>query len=154
MMIIPEFRGDYFFLSNFYLPAPVRLDFLPVYVAEAQEYQQVFRSVEHGFQAAKFFDLSLRDAIRSCKQPGLAKKIAHGRKDLWRQDWDEIKVYVMSVLLQQKFSQEPLRSKLVATGDASLAEGNWWGDTFWGICRGFGDNVLGQLLMQLRETLK
>lgn len=29
-----------------------------------------------------------------------------------------------------------------------------WGDRFWGRSRGVGDNVLGQLLMELRESLK
>jgi ribA/ribD-fused uncharacterized protein len=152
--VIDSFRGNYDFLSNFYMPAEVRLDFAPVAVAEEREYQKKFRSVEHGYQAAKFFDIEIRDTIRSCKQPGLAKKIAKGHKHLWRLDWEFVKVSIMQELLRQKFGQEPLRSWLIATGDASLAEGNWWGDTFWGICKGYGDNMLGQLLMQLRETLK
>ena len=31
-----------------------------------------------------------------------------------------------------------------------LVEGNYWGDTFWGICNGEGTNWLGILLMAER----
>lgn len=153
-MIINSFRGAYFFLSNF-SPAEVYLNFpLVVIPNEIHPYQQKYRTVEHAFQAAKFSDVKLRDTIRSCKTPNLAKKIAHGHKHLWRSDWDQVRLQVMAELLHQKFNQEPLRSQLLATGDASLVEGNWWHDTFWGICNGYGDNWLGQLLMQLREYLR
>lgn len=58
-------------------------------------------------------------------------------------------------LLRYKFSQHmDLREALLATGDAVLVEGNWWGDTFFGVCRGEGENWLGRMLMQVREELK
>lgn len=47
-----------------------------------------------------------------------------------------------------------LGNKLEATGDSLLVEGNWWHDTFWGVCNGFGENNLGKLLMKIREELK
>lgn len=34
-----------------------------------------------------------------------------------------------------------------------LIEGNTWGDTFWGVCRGKGENNLGKILMRLRSEL-
>jgi predicted NAD-dependent protein-ADP-ribosyltransferase YbiA (DUF1768 family) len=34
-----------------------------------------------------------------------------------------------------------------------LIEENTWGDTFWGICKGQGENHLGRLLMQIRDEL-
>lgn len=61
---------------------------------------------------------------------------------------------VMRDLLQQKFSNGILREQLLATGDQELIEGNTWGDTFWGVCNGEGQNVLGKMLMNIREELR
>ena len=61
-----------------------------------------------------------------------------------------------------KFMQNPdLMKKLLATGDAKLVEGNTWHDNYWGICRcgsrdkcGTGSNMLGKILMQVRDTYR
>jgi hypothetical protein len=42
---------------------------------------------------------------------------------------------------------------LLATKGHDLAEGNWWGDTFWGTCKGTGHNHLGKILMDIRSEL-
>lgn len=47
-----------------------------------------------------------------------------------------------------------MRARLLETGDAMLIEGNTWGDTFWGVCNGQGLNVLGNLLMEIRQELR
>ena len=61
----------------------------------------------------------------------------------------------MKELLMAKFSQnEDLKKKLLDTGDATLIEGNTWGDKYWGVCKGVGKNRLGELLMEVREELK
>jgi len=58
-------------------------------------------------------------------------------------------------LLCQKFYNDPrLKELLRATGDAELVEGNWWGDTFFGVCKGTGENHLGKMLMQVREQIQ
>ena len=55
----------------------------------------------------------------------------------------------------KKFSQsEELKKKLLDTGDQELIEGNYWNDTFWGVCEGKGQNHLGKILMQIREELR
>jgi predicted NAD-dependent protein-ADP-ribosyltransferase YbiA (DUF1768 family) len=54
-------------------------------------------------------------------------------------------------LLRQKFQNPELREKLLCTGKLELIEGNYWGDTYWGVCRGVGENRLGKLLMLVRE---
>jgi predicted NAD-dependent protein-ADP-ribosyltransferase YbiA (DUF1768 family) len=59
----------------------------------------------------------------------------------------------METLLRQKFAHPELRAKLKETNDAELVEGNWWGDRFWGVCRGEGENHLGKLLMKIRAEL-
>jgi predicted NAD-dependent protein-ADP-ribosyltransferase YbiA (DUF1768 family) len=45
---------------------------------------------------------------------------------------------------------------LLATGDAEIQEGNTHGDLYWGVDlhTGEGENVLGKLLMKVREEVK
>jgi predicted NAD-dependent protein-ADP-ribosyltransferase YbiA (DUF1768 family) len=40
------------------------------------------------------------------------------------------------------------------TKEKLLIEGNYWKDTFWGICDGIGKNYLGKILMEVREEFK
>ncbi len=140
--MIDAFTGRYSFLSNF-SAAQVLLDGLP------------YVSVEHAYQAAKTIDSAQREAIRALTgyQAGMAKKM--GRRVTMRPEWDEVKVDVMTDLVRQKFTAHvSLRAKLLATGDTRLVEGNHWNDTFWGVCRGEGENHLGKILMKVREELR
>ena len=62
----------------------------------------------------------------------------------------------MEEIVRAKFTQnEELKRLLLATGDKRLAEGNTWGDTFWGVDlrSGRGENHLGIILMRVREEL-
>ena len=60
----------------------------------------------------------------------------------------------MHGLLQQKFSFTVLKRQLLETGAAELIEGNYWGDRYWGVCKGVGDNWLGKLLMTVRKEIR
>lgn len=139
MRVIDSFRGEYRFLSNFYA-CPI------VYESE------LYPSLEHAFQAAKTTDSDERKWVRLAARPGEAKR--RGRRVTKREDWDDIRVSVMSELLFQKFNDRLLRQRLLNTGDAELIEGNDWGDVFWGVCRGRGENWLGKLLMEVRDSTK
>lgn len=136
---IESFFGPYRFLSNFW-PAPVDLDGV------------TYPTVEHAYQAAKTDDPVVREAIRRCDRPGDAK--AAGGATPVAPGWEERRIAVMRDLLAQKFSAAPLRTQLLDTGWAPLVEGNGWGDTFWGVCRGDGTNHLGNLLMAERNRLR
>lgn len=59
----------------------------------------------------------------------------------------------MEDLLRLKFSNREVANLLILTGDEELIEGNWWGDKFWGIYNGEGENHLGKLLMKIRGEL-
>ena len=60
----------------------------------------------------------------------------------------------MLEMLRQKFYYDrELYESLLATGDAPLIEGNDWGDTFWGQVNGQGSNMLGVMLMLVREEV-
>lgn len=135
---IVSFAGSYRFLSNFF-PAPVMF--------EDHEYP----TVEHAFQAAKTTSEKERRAIRSQSTPGRAK--AHGRKVELREDWERVKLDIMYQLVRFKFETNPeLCAKLLAT-KGQLVEGNYWHDTFWGVCEGEGHNHLGKILMRVRDEL-
>ena len=57
-------------------------------------------------------------------------------------------------IVEEKFRQNPkLAEMLLATEDAILIEGNTWGDKFWGVCNGVGENNLGKVLMYVRDCL-
>ena len=72
-----------------------------------------------------------------------------------RPDWNDIRVDIMRNIVNAKFTQNPdLMNKLLETNDAELLEGNWWKDTFWGICNGEGENNLGKILMEIRDKYK
>lgn len=146
--VIPEtidaFHGSYRFLSNFF----------PCSVSYGGE---VYPTSEHAFQAAKTTQQKWRDRIRDAAMPGNAKAL--GRAAPLREDWEAIRVGVMFGVLFHKFLENPLLAKrLGGTAPAYLEEGNRWHDNFWGVCTcprcpGVGKNVLGKLLMRLREQL-
>ena len=137
--MIDSFRGDFGFLSNFH-EASIWID------------GERFPSVEHAYQAAKTLDPVTRKMIREAARPGDAKKL--GRCVQIRPDWDQVKVDLMRRFVKEKFKNPLLRAMLVATEDAELIEGNTWNDTFWGVCRGKGQNWLGRILMEVREECK
>lgn len=139
MKQITSFSGINSFLSNFYTS---KVEF------EGME----FWTVEHAFQAAKTTDMSARRAIQEASTPGKAKRL--GRKVALRPDWEDIKIDVMKELVTKKFEDDDLAFMLIRTGDAELIEGNHWGDTFWGVCDGVGQNNLGKILMEVRENVK
>ena len=47
-----------------------------------------------------------------------------------------------------------MKSMLLNTEDSILIEGNNHGDKFWGQVKGEGMNMLGKLLMEVRDDLK
>ncbi len=137
---ILAFEGFYRWLSNF-APSPLTYEGLR------------YPTVEHAYQAAKTLDPEERHRVAALSTPGLAKRA--GRSIQLRDDWEEVKVSVMKELLALKFAQPGLRAKLLATGDRLLVEGNTWNDRFWGQCPvGNGQNMLGRLLMEQRQSLQ
>jgi len=140
---ILSFQGDYRFLSNF----------MGGEIKDANG--NVWKSPEHAYQALKFPVGEHRDEIRNASSPAQAKKIANSLKDHVRSNWREIRLAVMEKIVRAKFTQkEEMKRQLLATGERELIEGNTWGDTFWGVCNGKGENHLGKILMQIRSELR
>lgn len=146
MTTISEFKGPYAFLSNFY-QSPV--DMTPPFPALVP-----FRyaTAEHAYQAAKAVTREDHDRIAAAATPGDAKKI--GRRVKARADWDLHRLAVMTQVIEAKFAYgTELAARLVSTGEAELVEGNYWGDDFWGVYQGRGQNMLGTILMAHRRHL-
>lgn len=144
--IINHFQGKYAFLSNFYE--------CPVF------YEGInFKTAEHAYQWGKTTNVVEQMYVIVSPTPGIAKR--RGQEVTLREDWNEIRYKVMLDILRAKFSQNcGLRQALEETGDAILIEGNTWCDNTWGDCscskcaNKKGENMLGILLMQVREELK
>lgn len=138
--MISSFRDEYFFLSNFY-PVGIKLDGI------------VYPNAETAFQAQKTLDVEERRKFSMLKNPVQAKRL--GRKVKLRDDWEEVKLDIMTEIVSQKFLQHPhLIEMLLQTGDEELVEGNKWGDRFWGVCKDKGENHLGKILMKIRDVYK
>lgn len=139
---ITAFRGDYAFLSNFFV-VPVLMEGV------------TYSSVEHGYQAAKTVNPIHRKQIAAAATPALARQL--GKQVTLRRYWDRQRDIVMLDLLRYKFAHPELAALLVATQMRMLLEGNTWGDKYWGVVRtaeGWsGKNRLGNLLMKIRAEL-
>ena len=136
---IKGFVDNYRWLSNFY---PCKVLFKGL----------AFNSAENAYQAAKSLDPEVWKEFVPLS-PAQAKK--KGREIEMREDWDKVKLGIMCDILVDKFHRNrDLRNKLLGTGDKYLEETNWWGDRYWGVCKGVGENHLGGLLMKVRDQLK
>jgi ribA/ribD-fused uncharacterized protein len=142
---ITKFEGEYAFLSNFY-ESPLWYN------------GKLWPTVEHAFQAAKCMNSSDYDKIYTAATPGEAKRL--GRRCTLIPNWDHIRVNVMRECLLMKFlGNDEMLTRLLNTGDEELVEGNTWNDTFWGCTRNNdgswkGNNMLGKLLMEIRENYR
>lgn len=152
--MVPEFRGDHFFLSNYdvHIPFPWR--------------NGTFYSGEQAFAFAKtLYPTSgnqsradkLGEQILDSKDPGIAKKLGRGAP-LDLEVWDGgHKVQIMREIVHAKFTHVTgYAGKLINTGAMMLVEGNDWNDSFWGRCldkktgQMVGLNTLGVILMEER----
>jgi ribA/ribD-fused uncharacterized protein len=110
---------------------------------------------EHYFQAQKFTGTPHEEAIRQANSPMIAARLGRDRSKGLRADWYKVKDEIMLKAVREKFSQhEDIAEVLLGTGDALIVEhtGN---DSYWGDGGdGRGKNMLGQILMQVREELK
>ncbi len=138
MTKIGQFNSKYRFLSNFY-PCEIQYEGLS------------YPSVENAYQAAKALDPGVRKPFQTCTAAE-AKKMGRGLYLL--EGWDDRRLQVMEQLVREKFKDSELARALLATGEAELVEGNCWGDCFWGVCNGQGDNHLGKILMKVRGELQ
>ncbi|HKT26803.1 NADAR family protein [Dyella sp.] len=124
-------------------------------VFEGREYP----TAEHAYQAGKARKESVREWILSAPTPSLVAMAAHGLYT-WdiTPDWSRTKFDRMRNVLRAKFTQhEDLKELLLSTGSSRLVEvgrtDNLVNRT-WGEVNGKGLNMLGVLLMEVREEIR
>jgi ribA/ribD-fused uncharacterized protein len=106
-----------------------------------------YPTVENAFQASRFYD-DQRYAFTICS-PYMAVREATRAK--FNQDWEDNKIDIMRTLLAQKFEYGSVNAKrLLKTKNVELINGSVFDDTYWGVCNGTGQNMLGKLLMEVR----
>ena len=133
-----SFRGKYFFLSNFYNS--------PMYFEGTY-----YLNAESAYQSCKLKNIYMR-RVFSFLTPSQAKE--QGRNLIIRDDWEDVKVQYMYRIIREKFKDKTLRMKLLLTGNEKLVEYNTWGDRFWGVYKGKGENMLGNILMRVRNEIR
>lgn len=108
---------------------------------------------EAPYQSAKTFIQAEKDKIWEATKANDSRLL--GQEVTMRPDWDQVKRSVMKECCLAKFLQHPdLRKLLMETGTEELMEDSPV-DWYWGIGKdGTGQNVLGQVLMEIREELK
>lgn len=154
---IKEFKGAYDWLSNF---APCKFVHLGIEYESTEAFYQAWK-----FSAVDTLKVVIGDELVEvnareyiAKQPAnITKRLGKKAKLCW--NWDTVRVEVMKVALEEKFKIPKFRNLLLSTSNATLVEGNWWHDNFWGDCscpkcKGIpGANTLGRLLMEIRSKL-
>ena len=147
--IIDDFRGKYFFLSNFYV-RPMEMDGVQ------------FHSSEQAYMWHKTVIPAEKAALLACPTPRDVK-IRGGSPELTtlQPGWDSLRVPTMLSVLRAKYEQNAdLKERLIATWESLLIEGNNWCDNFWGDCwcpkckRKPGMNHLGKLHEFLRQEYR
>ena len=122
-----------------------------------------WKSSEAWYQAQRFPALAdHREAIRNAGHAFLAKQVAYERIAESRDDWQKqdganpLNVAMMARALALKATTPGMIDALRETGDRPIVEKSWR-DGYWGARPEGSDlvgaNVLGQLLMRLRDQL-
>lgn len=156
--MIEGFFNEYRWLSNFW-EVDIKFDGITYpsiehyYVAmKIDEPQKITIKINNKDTKVLMTVLQLREYISKLETPGKAKKL--GMKLIKRKDWDDIKISIMEFGLRQKYTQEPFKQNLIDTYPQKIIETNYWNDTFWGVYEGNGKNILGKLIMKIREEIR
>lgn len=120
---------------------------------------EVFPTAEHAYQAGKARKKAVRDWLLAAPSPALVAMAAHG---LYYWDvcpgWSTTKFARMKAVLRAKFQQHAELAKLLlGTGTARLVESATTDNPvnrLWGEVNGVGRNMLGVLLMEVRDELR
>jgi ribA/ribD-fused uncharacterized protein len=133
--------------------------FSNLYRREVEFEGETYATSEHAYQAGKARKPEVRAWLVSAPTPALLAMAAHG---LYYWDiapgWSLTKFDRMRRVLRAKFTQhDDLRALLQSTGDARLVESATVDNEvnrLWGEVNGRGRNMLGELLMELRASLR
>ncbi|WP_298463988.1 NADAR family protein [uncultured Erythrobacter sp.] len=133
--------------------------FSNLYRREIEFEGERFPTSEHAYQAGKPRKPAVREWLMNSPSPALLAMAAHG---LYYWDvapgWSKTKFDRMRAVLRAKFEQhEDLKALLLSTGDVRLVESATVDNEvnrLWGEVDGVGRNMLGTMLMELRQQLQ
>ena len=133
--------------------------FSNLYRREVEFEGEAFATSEHAYQAGKARKPEVRKWLLAAPSPALLAMAAHG---LYYWDvapgWSTSKFDRMRAVLRAKFTQHAdLRDLLLSTGDARIVESATVDNDvnrLWGEVNGAGKNMLGVLLMEIRDELR
>jgi len=113
-----------------------------------------WRTSEHYFQAMKFLDRKLQTKAREIISPMKVALFGRDRSLPLRPDWDEVKDDVMrKVVFQKVIQNQEMFDTLLSTNDAEIIE-HTKNDAYWADGGdGSGRNMLGIILMEVRDEL-
>ena len=149
-VVILKTKGEQFGgLSNMSSGFPLQVNNIPIRTSEAL------------YQACKYPSMPMiQSEIIAQNSPMTAKMRAKVHRRNFRADWHAVRVEIMRWCLQVKLAQnwDTFSKLLLETGDRPIVEQSRK-DAFWGAKAVddhtlVGMNVLGRLLMELRETIK
>ena len=127
----------------------------------------MYPSTENFYQAMKYnefdmiklegwdFSISVRSHIAYNLKPSESKQFSKDNL-MTSTKFEESKIEIMRYAQRQKYKHKYFMSKLLATGDSYLEEGNWWHDCYWGcdIKTREGENNLGKIIMEVRSEIR
>ncbi len=110
---------------------------------------------EHYFQAQKFCGTEYEEIIRLLDSPMKAAEMGRNRELPLRKDWEQVKDDIMRKAVYAKFLQNSdIKNILLETGSEYIVE-KTSNDYYWGCgVNGTGKNMLGIILMEIRDKLK
>ncbi len=151
VVVVYKTRDSFGGLSNMAAGFPLQVNGVRILTSEAL------------YQACRFPHLpDVQRAIIGQHSPMTAKMKSKPYRNESRSDWDQVRFKVMRWCLRVKLAQhyEAFGQLLLATQDRPIVEqsrkDDYWGAKASGVADEvlIGQNVLGRLLMELREQLK
>lgn len=143
------------------LPLELFYIYLSPYTAHALTIDgEVFPTLEHAYQCARYTDTAIREEIKNAKSPVLAWAISQKYKPQQMPEFktDEHKLSVMKRLMEIKAEQhEDVREILKQSGDQTIVKhviSGPPGDGFWDDGEdGKGLNHVGRMWMEIRAHI-
>ena len=116
---------------------------------------QLWQTIEHYYQAAKFKSPSYQQKINAAVTPQAARKLGKAWLQPKRRDWKQVQTTVMTrAIYTQCRTHAQLHDRLLASGNQDLVENSQY-DHFWGCGRDQrGYNHYGKALMNVRAKLR
>lgn len=115
-----------------------------------------WQTSEHYFQAQKFVGTPYFDKVREANSPREAFDLAHKFDAHKCAGWLQLRDGVMKKAVYRKFeTNADIQAELLGTGNRLLVEDSKDKDEYWGNgADGKGKNMLGTILMEVREELR